>query len=63
MTLSERVEELCVQHGSLRAAARAIRVDSAYLHRLASGEKARPSKEILKLMGLRSVTTYERIKP
>lgn len=63
MTLAERIEELATQHGSLRAAARAIQVDVGYLSRLASGEKARPLKDTLRRLGLRRVVSYERVKP
>ena len=63
ITLPERVHELILQHGSLRAAARVIGIDAGYLSRLASGEKVRPGKEFLRRMSLRAVTIYERIKP
>jgi hypothetical protein len=62
MSLQHRVAELIVQHGSLRAAARAIQVEPAYLCRLGNGERARPGKDILRRMGLRAVLTYERIE-
>ena len=62
MTLQERVVELIEQHGSLRAAGRAIQIDPGYLSRLGSGEKAQPEKLILTRMGLRRIVTYERIK-
>ena len=62
MNLQQRVSELAEQHGSLRAAARAIGLDPGYLCRLGSGEKARPSKPILRKMGLRAVLTYERLR-
>lgn len=61
MTLSERVTELCIQHGGLRAAARAIQVEVGYLSRLGSGEKVNPLKDTLRKMGLRRVVTYERV--
>lgn len=60
MTLAERIDELVRQHGSLRAAARAIRVDAGYLSRLDSGEKTNPSATVLRRLGLRVVVTYER---
>jgi hypothetical protein len=59
MTLQERVAQLVEQHGSLRAAGRAVQIDPGYLHRLACGDKARPGKLILKRLGLREVRTYE----
>lgn len=58
MTLAERVEQLTKQHGSLRAAARAIEIDAGYLSRLASGEKAHPSDAYLRRMGLKRITDY-----
>lgn len=61
MTLVERIAELVEQHGSLRAAARVIGIDPGYLSRLAAGEKVKPGKDFLRRMGLRVVTTYERI--
>jgi nitrate reductase beta subunit len=61
VTLSDRVSQLCENCGSLRAAARAVRIDVAYLSRLATGEKTNPSKSTLKKLGLRKITAYERI--
>lgn len=63
ITLTDRIAELIEQHGSLRAAARALQTNPGYLCRLASGEKSNPGEEVLTCMGLRAVTTYERIKP
>ena len=59
-TLAQRIAELSEQHGSLRAAARVLEVDAGYLSRLASGEKSDPGETLLRRMGLRAVTTYER---
>lgn len=59
MTLAERIEKLIEQHGSLRAAGRAIQIDPAYLSKLASGGKIAPSKTTLRRLGLNAVTTYE----
>ena len=39
MTIQERIVELVLQHGSLRAAARAMQIDPSYLYRLSTGEK------------------------
>lgn len=61
MTLAQRIDELVKQHGSLRAAAAVLKVDPGYLSRLASGEKARPGKILLRRMGLRAVVSYEAI--
>lgn len=62
MTLADRINELTLQHGSLRAAASVLQVDVGYLSRLASGEKKTPGAILLRRMGLRAVTTYERTK-
>jgi len=59
VTLQERVAQLIAKHGSLRAAARAIQVDHAYLSRLGSGEKVRPLAGVLKRMGIRRVVDYQ----
>lgn len=60
ITLKQRVAELIKQHGTLRAAARAIQIDVSYLSRIEHGEKDNPSDLTLRRMGLREVTTYER---
>ena len=62
-SLSERIAELVDQHGSLRAAARVLECDAGYLSRLQSGEKSDPGDTLLRRMGLRQVTAFERIKP
>ena len=62
MTLQERINELVVQHGSLRAVARVTEFDVSYLSRLRSGEKANPEKVMLRRLGLRRVVSYEMIK-
>jgi len=60
MTLPERIDELVKQHGSVRAAARVVRIDHAYLYRLYVGAKKEPSVAVLKRLGLRRVVTYAR---
>jgi hypothetical protein len=62
MQLSERIAELVEQHGSLRAAALVLKVNAGYLSRLNNGQSKAPGATLLKRMGLREVTTYERIK-
>ena len=62
MTLQSRVLDLIVIHGSLRAAARAAKVDAAYLHRLRYGHKTSPSAAVLRRLGLRRVVTFEAIR-
>jgi hypothetical protein len=60
--LQQRIEELALQHGSLRAAARVLQVDHAYLWRLARGDKAEPSEALLRKLGLRRVVSYQRTR-
>lgn len=59
MTLFDRIEQLIKQHGSLRAAGRVIKVDSAYLLRLHAGTKTEPSAAVLRKLGLKRVVTYK----
>lgn len=60
--LGVRIRELEVQHGGLRAAARVLDCDAAYLLRLRDGEKCNPSTKILRKLGLKKVVTYVRTK-
>jgi len=60
ISLPERIAELVEKHGSLRATARALEVDVGYLSRLSSGEKYKPSDELLWRMGLHATTIYQR---
>lgn len=62
LQLAQRITELCDQHGSLRAAARVLDVDPGYLSRIGSGESKNPGETLLRRMGLREITTYERTK-
>jgi len=61
--LKTKIEQLIYQHGSLRAAARVLKIDPAYLHRLLNGEKNAPSEKILRKLGLKRIVviTYENI--
>jgi transcriptional regulator with XRE-family HTH domain len=61
MSLQQRVKQLIAEHGTLRAAARAVSVDVSYLSRLEHGEKFNPSEDILARMGLVRVVTYRRV--
>ena len=56
--LRQRIDELAAKHGSLRAAARVLQVDHAYLSRLRSGEKDDPGESVLRKLGLLRVVTY-----
>jgi hypothetical protein len=60
ITLRQRIDELIAQHGTLRATASVLMTDCSYLHRLRSGEKTKPGDDLLRRMGLREVTRYER---
>jgi len=46
------------QHGGLRPAARALRIDAAYLKRLRDGEKRDPGDAILRKLGLYREVVY-----
>lgn len=61
ITLPQRITELCLKHGSLRAAARAIKIDHAYLWRLLKGAKREPTATVLRKLGLRRIVTYQPI--
>ena len=58
--LASRIKELIVEYNGLRAAARYLRCDPAYLLRLHDGEKVNPGKAILKKLGLKKVVMYVR---
>lgn len=60
--LGVRIRELETQHGGLRAAARVLNCDAAYLLRLRDGEKRNPSAAMLRKLGLKKVVTYVRAK-
>lgn len=60
--MRERIQELAAQHGSIRAAARALQVDAAYLVRLRDGEKNNPGEALLRRMGLRRVVTVSYVR-
>ena len=51
------------EHGSLRAAAKALGVDAGYLSRLKSGEKLNPGDHVLAALGLERVTMYRAAAP
>ena len=61
--IQQQVIELVEKHGSFRALARTVHVDVGYLHRLATGEKIQPGDSILRRLGLRRITHYEKINP
>lgn len=56
--LRARIQELAKQHGSLRAAARALEIDPGYLSRLQDGLKLEPSDAVLRKLGLKRIVLY-----
>lgn len=62
-TLADCIDTLIDQHGTLRAVARATRLDVGYLSRLHRGEKDQPSDETLAALGLRRHVMYEPVPP
>ena len=61
MTLQQRVRQLVAEHGTLRAAAKAVSVEVSYLSRLEHGEKTNPSEAVLERLGLVRVVTYRKV--
>ena len=55
--LVRRIQALVSRHGSLRAAARVLAIDHAYLWRLQQGVKS-SGDDVLRKLGLRRVITY-----
>lgn len=60
--LKARVAWLVERHGSLRAAAKVVGVNYAYLQRLGSGKKTEPTAFVLRKLGLRRVVSYEPLR-
>lgn len=63
MDIKTAAKAIIFKHGGVRAAARAIGVNYAYLSRLQSGEKSNPTPAVLRKLGLRKVVSYEPIRP
>lgn len=67
MSLAPRIPDaidlLVEKHGSLRAAARVIGVNYAYLSRLRNSQKTDPSDAVLRKIGLRRIVVYQWRKP
>jgi AraC-like DNA-binding protein len=57
-SIPDRIDELIGKHGSLRAVARALKMDPAYLLRLHYGEKDNPSAATLRKLRLRRIVQY-----
>ncbi len=62
MKIGARIQELAKQHGSLRAAARALEIDHAYLWRLQQGEKTEPGAAVLRKLDLRRIVTVNYVR-
>jgi transposase-like protein len=61
--LSDHVNGLVRDHGSIRSAAKAVGIHHSYLFRMLTGEKTHPSDLTLNKLGLLSTPLYCRIKP
>jgi hypothetical protein len=59
--LMTRVREIIAAHDGLRAAARHLQCDPAYLMRLRDGKKTNPSGDMLKRLGLKKDVSFIRI--
>ena len=59
--LKKCIENIIAEHNGLRAAARHLQCDPAYLLRLYDGEKKNPGDKLLSKLGLKKVITYVRI--
>ncbi len=55
--LQKHIDRLVAKHGGLRAAARAHKVDPAYLWRLRRGAKVGPTSKTLEKLGLKRIET------
>jgi len=55
--LQKQIDRLVKRHGGLRAAARAIDLDPAYLWRMQRGTKTTPTPKTLEKLGLRRIET------
>ena len=61
--ISLAIEAAEEEHGSLRAAAKALGIDAGYLSRLKNGEKLNPGDDVLAALGLERVTMYRAAAP
>lgn len=59
--LTEAVQNAIDKHGGLRAAARALDINWAYLWRLHRGEKRNPTAKVLRKLKLRKVEYFEHV--
>lgn len=56
--LQKTVIDLVRQHGSYRAAGKALNINYAYLCRLATGVKVNPTPEVLAKLGIEKRISY-----
>lgn len=56
--LPTHIGSLEKKYDGLRRAARALKIDASYLHRLKTGEKKNPSAMVLWRLGLRRKVIY-----
>jgi hypothetical protein len=59
--LTEAVQRAIDKHGGLRAAARALDINWAYLWRLHRGEKRNPTTKVLRKLKLRKIVLFEHV--
>lgn len=59
--LTESIERAVARHGSLRAAAKVLDINFAYLWRLKKGEKANPKPAVLRKLKVRKIVIWEHI--
>jgi hypothetical protein len=59
--LQKRVDELVAEHGTLRAAGAALKIDHTLLWRIQTGRRVGASDETLKKLGFHRIP--ERIEP
>ena len=52
ITLAQQINVLCNKYGGFRKTGRVLQIDSAYLYRLYTGEKTRPSKKTQRKLGV-----------
>ncbi len=61
VSIPQRLEELTAVHGSLNGVAEALSIDKGYLNRLYHLDKVNPGRQILRRLGLKKVTLYQRL--
>ena len=57
--LQQRLREAIDQHGTVRAAGKALGLDIAYLSRLLNGKMDNPPADLLRKLRLRRVVNYQ----